>query len=230
MEALREPNSQDGATVRIVLAEARPGEAWRCVRELCLIEPGFRITSVATLPEMMAALTERKPDVLVLDLALPEGEGLEALRRVQALVPGLPVILLATAAERELAQRGLEIGACDYLLKEHMDQRVLRRALQSVLWRTQEATGAQSGILMDELTGLYRRDGFLRLATRYFGHARKQDATLVLLCVDLEGLEDINRVYGREEGDRALGPIRAPCWLPSSSLPSATSFRSAPCG
>ena len=204
MQARSRPNLRDSTPVRILLAEPHPGEARLCVREMCILEPSFRVASASTLTEMLAALTERRPDVLVLDLALPEGEGLEAFRRIQAFVPGLPVVILATAAEREVAQRALETGASDYLLKGHIDHRGLLRALQCVLWRGQEAARAPSGTLMDELTGLYHRDGFLRMAVRHFEQARKQDSTLALLCADVDDLDEINRVHGRVEGDRVL--------------------------
>jgi diguanylate cyclase (GGDEF)-like protein len=171
---------------------------------MCTLEPSFRVASACTLSETLAALTERKPDVLVLDLALPEGEGLEAFRRIQAFVPGLPLVILATAAEEELARRALEMGASDYLLKGHIDHRGLLRVLQCVLWRGQEAARALSGSLMDELTGLYHRDGFLRMAVRHFEQARKQNSTLALLCVDVNDLDEIRRVHGCVEGDRAL--------------------------
>jgi len=194
----------DRAPVRILLAEPRPGEARPHVRELCLLEPSFRVASASTLTEMLAVVSERQPDLLVLDLALPDGEGLEALRRVQAFVPGLPVVVLVSAAERELAQRALKTGASDYLLKEHIDHRNLFRALQCVLWRGQEAVLAPSGGPLDELTGLYHRDAFLRMAARHFEQARKLDGILALLRVDVDGLDEINRVHGPAEGDRVL--------------------------
>jgi diguanylate cyclase (GGDEF)-like protein len=168
------------------------------------MEPRLRVASVCSLTELLAVLAERKPDVLVLDLSLPEGEGLEALRRVQALSPGLPVVILSTLAEAEIARRALETGASDYLLKGHIDHRSLLRALQCMLWRGHEAALAQHASLMDELTGLFTRDAFLRLAVRHFDEARRQDAALALLCVDVDGLEGINREHGRREGDRIL--------------------------
>jgi len=203
-QARPETDLRDRAPVRILLAEPRPGEARLCVRELCLLEPRFRVTSASTLTEMLAVVSERKPDLLVLDLALPDGEGLEGLRRVQALVPGVPVVVLASTAEKELAQRALKTGASDYLLKEHIDHHNLLRALQCVLWRGQEAVLAPSGGPMDELTGLYHRDAFLRMAARHFEQARKLDCILALLRVDVDGLDEINRVHGRAEGDRVL--------------------------
>ena len=168
------------------------------------MDPRLRVASVCSLTELLAVLAERKPDVLVLDISLPEGTGLEALRRVQALSPGLPVVILATLAETEIAQRALETGASDYLLKEHIDHRSLLRTLQSILWRRHEAALAQHGSLMDELTGLFTRDAFLHLAIQHFDEARRQDAALALLRVDVDGLGEINRKRGRREGDRVL--------------------------
>ena len=201
LPATSEPGS---GNIRILLAEPFPGEGRPCVAEMCLLEPRLRVASVCSLTELLALVAEHKPDVLVLDLSLPEGEGLEALRRVQALSPGLPVLIFAAPAERDIAQRALETGASDYLLKGHIDHRSLLRALQCILWRRHEAAQAQQGGLMDELTGLFTRDAFLRLAVRHFDEARRQDATLAMLCLNVQDLEHVNREQGQREGDRVL--------------------------
>ncbi len=67
-----------------------------------------------------SALTEiagHTPDLVVLDLMLPEVDGLEVCRRVRASHPLLPVVMLTALGEAEDRIAGLEVGADDYVTK-----------------------------------------------------------------------------------------------------------------
>lgn len=75
--------------------------------------------------EMLRAAEAGKWDVLVLDLALPRLSGLEALRRVRALRPSLPVVVLSMYPEDQYAVRILREGAAAYLSKERPGEEVL---------------------------------------------------------------------------------------------------------
>ena len=61
-----------------------------------------------------------------------------------------------------------------------------------------------SNALMDELTGLYNRRGFLALGDRQLRLARRSDRSLLLFFIDLDGLKEINDAFGHTEGDAAL--------------------------
>jgi diguanylate cyclase (GGDEF)-like protein/PAS domain S-box-containing protein len=58
--------------------------------------------------------------------------------------------------------------------------------------------------LIDELTGLYNRRGFMTLAERQLTLVRRKHQCLVLVAADLDGLKEINDRYGHQEGDRAI--------------------------
>jgi diguanylate cyclase (GGDEF)-like protein/PAS domain S-box-containing protein len=58
--------------------------------------------------------------------------------------------------------------------------------------------------LVDELTGLYNRRGFITLAERQLSLARRKKQPLVLIAADVDGLKDINDQYGHAVGDQAL--------------------------
>src|SRR3978361_1389465 len=65
--------------------------------------------------QALDALAETRPDLMILDLMLPEVDGLEVCRRVRASWPDLPVVMLTALAEPDDRIAGLEVGAADYV-------------------------------------------------------------------------------------------------------------------
>jgi YesN/AraC family two-component response regulator len=65
----------------------------------------------------LAAIDENQPDVLVLDLKMPDLDGLEVLASLQEKYPALAVIILTGHGSFEAGRRGMELGAYDYVMK-----------------------------------------------------------------------------------------------------------------
>ena len=68
--------------------------------------------------EVLEAMQEHDYDVLLLDIAMPDGGGLEVLKQLQTLRPDLPVLILSMYPEKQYAVRALKGGAAGYLTKE----------------------------------------------------------------------------------------------------------------
>src|SRR5205823_3643590 len=108
--------------VRILLIEDDPADS-RLIRELLneatSSEMTFEVELVLTLAAGVARLRERMPDVVMLDLGLPDSVGLETVKRLYAMagvrVPVL--IVLSIVADQELAVQAVQMGAQDYLIK-----------------------------------------------------------------------------------------------------------------
>ena len=81
---------------------------------------------------------------------------------------------------------------------------LLKRALQCATKQYMVQMELSNLALQDELTGLCNRRGFLALADRQLKLARRSDRSLVLFFMDLDGLKEINDVFGHTEGDAAL--------------------------
>ncbi|SPE50921.1 Two component transcriptional regulator, LuxR family [Verrucomicrobia bacterium] len=90
--------------------------------------PQTEFCGSATIPETLESLRQRRWDLLLLDLFMPDGGGLEVLQDVRQNHPLLPVLVLSSAPEEELAVRVLRAGASGYLDKqtapEHLVQAV----------------------------------------------------------------------------------------------------------
>jgi DNA-binding NarL/FixJ family response regulator len=75
--------------------------------------------------EVLCIIRENDPDVLVLDIAMPEGGGLEVLQQMQTLKPDLPILILSVYSERQYAIRTLKAGATGYLTKESAPEELI---------------------------------------------------------------------------------------------------------
>jgi two-component system, OmpR family, response regulator len=99
-----------------------------------LEEQGFRVSTAADLKTCSEALARRTPDLLVLDVMLPDGSGLDLCRDLWGRRPRIPVILLTALKEDIDRILGLEIGADDYLGKP-FNPRELAARIRAVLRR-----------------------------------------------------------------------------------------------
>jgi diguanylate cyclase (GGDEF)-like protein/PAS domain S-box-containing protein len=76
--------------------------------------------------------------------------------------------------------------------------------IQDITERKRAEAALQSLSLVDELTGLYNRRGFLAITEQHLAAIRRNNKTPVVLYADLDGLKEINDSLGHHEGDRAL--------------------------
>lgn len=108
----------EGRRVRVVLADdhalVRAG-----LRALLEKLPDVDVVAEAgTGQQAYEALRALKPDVAVLDISMPEGNGLEVTTRVQVELPATKVLILSVHKAEEYVLEALRVGACGYLLKE----------------------------------------------------------------------------------------------------------------
>jgi DNA-binding response OmpR family regulator len=97
---------------------------------------GFTVAGVGSIAEAMGEVARREFDLILLDLVLPDGDGLQCCQRIRA-HHQMPIIILST--KRELSDRvaGLETGADDYIVKPFEAQEVVAR-VRAQLRRAQE--------------------------------------------------------------------------------------------
>ena len=116
-------------TVLVVDDEPRLADVVRMNLEV----EGYRVLTAANGMEALARLTQDLPDLVVLDVMMPEMDGFETLKRLRE-VSSVPVIMLTVRAEEADRIKGLEIGADDYLTKPY-SPRELQTRIKAVLRR-----------------------------------------------------------------------------------------------
>ncbi|MES1192989.1 MAG: response regulator, partial [Solirubrobacterales bacterium] len=99
---------------------------------------GVEVVEAATLAEMRAAWAARRPDIVVLDQRLPDGEGLDGARELLAEDPDATIILLTGMADPALDQEAERIGVADFLVKHEIDGPMLARTVRYALRRRED--------------------------------------------------------------------------------------------
>ena len=128
----------DDEQINILLIEDNPGDA-RLVREM-LVEAGankFNLEQVERIGEGVKRLGQDSFHVILLDLSLPDGNGLDTLTRVCTVAPHVPVLVLTGLDDEKLAIKAVQEGAQDYLVKGQMNSNLLVRALRYAIERKQ---------------------------------------------------------------------------------------------
>ncbi len=190
---------------KVLLVEDNPADA-RLLREALaeIADSQFEITHCETLAQAHEFLANNTSDVILSDLGLPDSQGLETIRHIHKGAPGVPVVVLTALNDESFGGQVLQEGAQDYLVKGQIDGRLLWRALRYAMERHRVQLGALTLALIDDLTGLNNRRGFLALAEHHANLANRTGKTFLLVFVDLDGLKRINDTFGHQEGNRAL--------------------------
>jgi len=123
--------------VRILHVEDTELDAW-AARDILREVPGAEaeITRADTLAEALELLAVTDFDVVVLDLNLPDSEGLDTLRRVRAERSDLPLVVFSAVDDPEAAVGARRAGAADFLVKPRVTGQLVWRALRGAIDRT----------------------------------------------------------------------------------------------
>lgn len=210
--------NSDDSTLNILLVEDDPDHIDLATSALQSAPAGWnwRLRHVETL-EAACALTET-PDLILLDLTLPDAHGLETLHRLRERFAFVPVVLLTADEGPDIEATALQAGAQDFIGKDELTARTLRRVVRYSMERTHQQQDLDRLATRDEITGLFNRRGFLSAAEPLARAAERGDRTFLVFIADLEGLNAINQAHGRPAGDAAIYDA---AWILTHSFRSA---------
>ena len=113
--------------------------------EVGLRQEGLAVVSASTAAAGMKAVRAMTPDLAILDVGLPDGDGFDLLRRIRA-ESSIPVIMLTARGEVEDRVRGLDLGADDYVAKPFHFEELMAR-VRAHLRRIRESPGESAASL-----------------------------------------------------------------------------------
>jgi two-component system, cell cycle response regulator len=175
--------------------------------ELILGSAGHVVRSAGTCAQALQLLSEQAPDVVLLDVHLPDGLGLDVLVAMQqdAELAAVPVIVVTGSMEAG-AVRALDAGAHDYLPKPFEPEELLARVRAAL--RVKHARDELSReARLDVLTGLANRRALDETLATATAHCARRQEPLSVALMDVIDFKGVNDVHGHAVGDDVLRRI-----------------------
>lgn len=183
--------------------------------EKVLSSDEFTVYTSHTAQDALAMLEEKKPDLILLDVILPDMEGYELFQKIrQTDKSRTPVIFITSKDSEQDVIKGFSLGACDYVKKPFLPEE-LRSRVKAHLHEKQEKDELRflnesllanmeklnRAALRDELTGLYNRRFVMESLSQDLAEPGRQDA---IVMIDVDDFKKINDTYGHSTGDMVL--------------------------
>jgi diguanylate cyclase (GGDEF)-like protein len=185
---------------------------------------GYRTESCDNGADALTFVERSAPDLILLDVMMPEISGIEVARRIKGnrALPFIPIIMQTALDSTEDKVEGLEAGADDYITKP-IDFAELKARLRSMLRikRLQETLEEREKELLevnerlrfmsltDDLTGLDNRRHLNERIEEMFQHAQRLNEAFSLVMCDLDKFKSVNDTYGHQAGDEVLKQLAA---------------------
>jgi len=195
----------DHSHITALLIEDNRGDVLLIERMLASRKGGtVGLETASRLDEGLTRIDKGGIDVVLLDLGLPDSNGLDTVRRARAHAPDIPIIVLTGHDDEVLGANVVWAGAQDYLVKGQVDATLLARAIRYAIGRQAIQAGARGHSIADELTGLYNRRGFLALVEQQLKLARRRRESLSLLSARIHDLAKTRETLGGQEADHLV--------------------------
>ncbi len=164
----------------------------------------YELTHVQNLNETLLELDNNNYDIILLDLSLPDEQGVDTVARVCEQAPDIPVVVMSGTDDETMAIKALQKGAQEYLVKGKVQSHALSRILRYAIMRHKGRVELQSLSLVDDLTGLYNKRGFILFAQQQLSLSVRAKRGMILFFIKLNGLKEIKDKSGHQSGDLAL--------------------------
>jgi diguanylate cyclase (GGDEF)-like protein len=201
--------------LKILLVEDNPGDA-RLLRALVaeVDASQWALTHVEHLNSALEQFTKARFDLILLDLSLPDSQGLDTFHRANAHAPDMPIVVLTGLADESLAVQAIQAGAQDYLVKGQVQGNALVRAMRYAIERQRlcrelERVHALEHHLMyhDALTGLPNRQLLYDRLHQAVLQAKRGTHLVAVLFLDLDGFKRVNDSFSHSAGDCVLQSV-----------------------
>ena len=214
-------DNSSGQSEKILCVEDSPTQA-AAIKNI-LAQHGYEVEVAADGYHSLALAREMKPDLVVLDIMLPDIDGYSVCRKLRSqFITYIPVLMLSARQEVEDRLDGLEVGADDYLPKPFDSRELLARVrsllrikrlnndLEARLNAAQESFNVWRQVAVtDHLTGLYNRHYLQKMLQDEVQVAARYGTQLSCLMVDIDHFRDFNNHYGHLVGDEVLKGLAA---------------------
>lgn len=178
-----------------------------------LDEIGYSTTFANNGFQAIERFKSAQPDLVLLDMMMPDMDGLEVCNILKAADPEVPIIFLTASQEPEHLLKAFEQGAADYVtkpfnkpelaarVKNHLMLRYAFNELKTALVEMERLAKT------DGLTGLLNRRSLFEIAAQEFARAQRYNRSLSVLMLDIDHFKRVNDIYGHHVGDIVIQTV-----------------------
>jgi diguanylate cyclase (GGDEF)-like protein len=166
--------------------------------------------AVRSAPSVAAALRDlaaQNTDCVLLDLTVPDAQGLAAIERVRAVAPSTPIVVVTPPEDDALARAALREGAQDQVTKGRFDADRLARSIRYAVKRKALDAELANDAFQDALTHLPNEPLLLDRLGLALARARRLTTSVAVFDVGLNNLAETNNFRGYEAGDEVLATV-----------------------
>ncbi len=192
-------------TTRVLLVEDNSTDAYILENLLSNIPDNhFDVHHVSALSEAQSACRVQQPDIILLDLSLPDAHGLDTIRELKTVATDSPIVVMTGNHDTDTIDLAVQAGAQDLLHKGEYNARFLSKTIRYAIERKQSELELKHLAHFDPLTGIANRVLFIDNMSRALAHAERHDEMLSLMFIDLDNFKNINDTLGHDAGDDLL--------------------------
>ena len=157
---------------------------------------------------LQLAVTEPIPDLILLDIEMPEMDGYEVCRTLKqnTETSSIPIIFVTAKDDDSEEELGLELGAVDYITKP-LRPAIVRARVNAHITLKQQRDQLEKMALIDQLTVLYNRHYLIETAPLKISNAIRHETPLCMVMIDIDHFKTVNDRYGHNMGDKVLKAV-----------------------
>ncbi|EAR10612.1 diguanylate cyclase domain-containing protein [Reinekea blandensis] len=167
-----------------------------------------RVRFAETAEQTFSMISEKHPDLILLDIELPDANGLDVCTKLKAMpsTQDIPVLVITSHADVGFEESVFEVGAGDYIHKP-LNPRVLAARAKTHLAYYHALKLLDKQARTDQLTKLANRWVFDDQLTSELGRANRQKNPISLIMLDIDNFKAFNDQFGHIEGDKCLQAV-----------------------
>ncbi len=178
-----------------------------------LTSEGYEVSTFSTSDDVIRAIAIRPPDLVLMDVAMPNVDGYESCRRLKADFPNVPVVFVSASGDLDSKMTAFEVGGRDYIAKPFAAAELLARVRATLREKAMLDTAQRRSEILHQLAVI---DALTVVANRRYlearfpeelARARRYARPLSCMMVDVDDFKQINDTQGHAVGDAVIAAV-----------------------